>query len=165
MEFLNNVLLLLFIGMAVYLTIGFIKTRKEVTIKAPKFSKSILIIFALLTFMNIMTLLIYNSVLDIIRTVLITYVIIVMFLLKDGLGENGVVANSTYINYDLIEAYDFEKIKKGFKVYIGYRSVNERKDSKPINEVSIIFDASQEKMVKDKLQQKLPKKYRRMKKS
>lgn len=164
MDFLNNILLGLFLALAVYLSYGFIKTRKEVTIAAFKIDKTKLILFGVLMVMNVLTLIVNNTWLDIFRTIIITYVIIMMFLLKDGIGERGIVANSTFVSYDDIEIYDYETVKNGFKVYFGYRSASERKKQKAIYEASIIFDSKQEKEVKDKLQQNLAKKYRRMKK-
>ncbi|MCI5773242.1 MAG: DUF5673 domain-containing protein [Erysipelotrichaceae bacterium] len=165
MEFLNNILLGLFIALAVYLTYGYFKTHKEVQIACKNKDKTKIFLYGSLMIMNILTLIVNHGVMDIIRTIIVSYVILLMFLLKDGIGKNGIIANSTFIVYQDIEIYDQETTKDGFKLYVGYRSANDRKKQRDMSETSLVFDAKDEKAIKELLQQKLPKKQRRMKKS
>lgn len=165
MNTFDTVLMIVFTIIAVFLTIQFIKVNKKISIKSKRASNFKLILLGSLLVMNILTLLVYTTIVDIVRVVVIGIVIILFMILKDGVGPEGVVIGTSFIPYEYISAYDYAQEKKGFKLFVEYRDEVDRKKNRGPFISTVTFDKQKEKEVLELLQNKLPKRYKRMKKS
>lgn len=165
MNSFDIVLMIVFTIIAVYLTIQFVKVNKKISIKSKRASTFKLILLGFLLFMNVLTLVAYTTIVDIIRVVVIGVVIVIFMSLKDGIGPEGVVIGTSFIPYEYISAYDYAQEKKGFKLFVEYCDEVDRKKNRGPYVSSVTFNKEKEKEVLNLLQNKLPKKYKRMKKS
>ena len=113
---------------------------------------------------DIFSFFIYVDILDLVRIIISTLVVFLFLLLRDGIGDDAIFGTATRIYYRDILAYDFKRSDKSFNVYFLYNDQKDASKGKGPYNLCIEFDLSKEKDVICTLQNKLPKKYKRLKK-
>lgn len=164
MDILNDVLLIIFIAIFVFLAYQVIIMYKTVTMYAMPIKKWKIAIVVFLIIFDIFSFFIYVDILDLVRIIISTLVVFLFLLLRDGIGDEAIFGTATRIYYRDILAYDFKRSEKSFNVYFLYNDQKDASKGKGPYNLCIEFDLSKEKDVICTLQNKLPKKYKRLKK-
>lgn len=160
MDFTTNVLMgIIFAGLGGYLGFQFLKTRNKITIYDKKwnFTKMMLLFFGVF---NLLTVFSLRTPLDIFRFLAMTFAIAMFLFLKEGVGEEGIVSSGHFHTYQEISAYDYKDYKKEFHVYFVIGKENKGKETYAI----VRFEQEKKESVKKLLDQKIGRKYTRIKK-
>lgn len=164
MDTLNNILLIIFLALLVFLAYQVFIMYKTVKMFATPIKKWKIAIAIFLLIFDIFSLFIYVDILDMIRIIVSSLVVFLFLLLRDGIGDEAIFGTATRIYYDDIMAYDFKRTDKTFNVYFLYNDQKDAAKGKGPYNLCIEFDLNKEKDVICTLQNKLPKKYKRLKK-
>ena len=156
----NYILTVLFLGLGIWLAIGFFRTHKYMKYKERMWSPS-RILFAVAAVLAIFTLFVMRSTLDYIRAAATIFAIVMFFYQRNGLGETGVADLGKMVSWKEIKAYDYAKSEKKFTVYM--TAVDEKHKDETFN-ITQDFDLKYEEEIKALLKEQIGKKYRRMRK-
>ena len=161
----NIIISLIFLAFAVLFAIRFIKTRRKVTIKnqQPKMLIYLIAILAILMIISIVITYQTNTIMDYLRLALALIVIIMFYLVRDGLGNDGISVNGAYYTWDDINGWDYAKDDKGTYIYFMANSQKRDKNGK-ITPKMIFFGKEEGEEAISLLKNKVPKKYKRMRK-
>lgn len=146
---------------AIMMLVHMVKHYKWIEIPDRQWSalKILFLAIGLLTILSILTdTSMITSLSGILRTVTTTAAVIIYLLMKDGIGEQGLVSGITTYTWKDIKAYDYEEDNKKFHVFF----VMDSSKGEQVRE--LIFDRDKEEEVKDLLKKNLGRKYTRMKK-
>lgn len=159
--FSNVLLLAIFVGMAVWMVVGYVKTHDKVEIKDFMWTGN-RIIFAIAGALALVSAFMFNNLWDYLRLISMVVAIVMFLLMRDGIGPDGVVSMGKFTPYEDVKAYDFQAKKKRFEVYF---TCAENKDGKnDYYNLIIDFDLKDEEKIKAYLKEKIGRKYTRMKK-
>lgn len=158
----NLILSILFGGMAVWMLWSYFRTRKEITICDRKITAT-RIIFLVAGVISILTVFMYNTLMDYIRIAAMCAAIAGFLLMRDGVGENGAVSMGKFTPWSMIKAYDCGYDKKKFTA-IFICSDKSGKKAENYN-AYIDFDRKNGEAVQKLLKEKIGNKYTRMRKN
>ncbi len=143
-----------------------IRLRGKVTIQDEQPKILLIMIMVLVTLMIVSTIWTYqtNTIMDYLRLILTIVVIILFYLLRDGVGEEGVSITGKHYIWDDINAWDYGKNDKGTSLYFTMNNQKEDKDGKVNPKIINLSDDKAEEAIKI-IKNYIPKKYKRMRKS
>lgn len=101
----------------------------------------------------------WNNIGAVLRSILMIVTMIFMFLLQDGIGEQGIFFSGQLYSWDRIFQYDYYDYKKKKRVFFAMDR------TRPTEGRFIDFDLSKEKEVQFYLQKHIARKYHRTKKT
>lgn len=156
----NIVIILIFGGLGTWLLTGYLKTKKQITVKDKSWNFS-RIVFAVAGVMSIVTIIFCQTVLDFVRLFATEFCIIMFLLQRDGIGEEGVVSLGQFFSYKDVKAYDVHEAGKKTNCLFMVEEKGAKKTSEYTLELS--FAAKDTETIKTLLKNKIGKKYRRMK--
>ena len=157
----NVVLIVMFGGMGAWLFTGWFRTRGKITIYDRRWTAS-RILFVVAGVMSFLTLAVKSTLLDYIRIVCMLFCIISYLLVRDGIGEEGVSCNGSFVPWQEVRGYDFQQDKKNFIAMFAVWDKASVKNGDYIMNVS--FAQEDKEQVIAFLKKKIGKKYTRMKK-
>ena len=105
----------------------------------------------------------FTGILDFVRSVAMTVMIILFLSLREGMGPEGFVYSGTIIPYTAVSHYDTKSDEKYCMVYVIFRE--KVKDKVEESSIVLRFKKENEKEVLQHLQTTLPKKQKRIKKA
>lgn len=156
---------LIFVAFAILFAIRLIKNKGKVTIKNQQ-PKVLLYLIGILVILIILSSIITyqtNTIMDYIRLGLVVIVITMFYLVHDGVGEDGASVNGVFFNWDDFNGWDYSKDEKGTTVYFMADSQKRDKNGKITPKV-IFFNKEKGEEAINLLKNKVPKKYKRMRK-
>ena len=163
METISNVILFgVFLGLGLWLAYAWLRTHKHVKIKERMWSPS-RILFAVAAVLALLTLFVMKSALDFARGGATIFCIVMFFLQRNGMGEDGVADLGKMVSWSEVKAYDYLRGEKKFTVYMNTIDAKDKKHE--TYQITQDYDLKDEDAVKELLQKQIGKKYRRMKKN
>ncbi len=159
-QYSNSIISVVFGVLAIWLFRGVYTTRGKMVIKDRQWTVQ-RIIFIVAGVMILLTGLLYTSLLDWLRLIIMLLCIVAFLLSRDGIGHQGVCSTGRYIPYTEIRNYDYDEKKNKFVVY--FTAMDKGKNANDYN-LSIDFDLKDAEAVKKLLKTHIGKKYIRMKK-
>ena len=153
----NLILMAFFLGMDGYFIYRFFRTRKYIKV-VDRFPTFIYVMMSLLFFSILITMLFdpMNNMLSYVRSGLMLLLVVMFFLARDGIGDEGIVVSGRFIPYSDIKGWDYEEDKKVFRTYYSLGDNNFR---------TVSFELKNKDAVLELLKEHIQKKYMRMRKS
>ncbi|MDD6229352.1 DUF5673 domain-containing protein [Stecheria sp. CLA-KB-P133] len=163
---MGNVLNIIFIvgfgGLGIAMLVRYSRIRKQVIVQ-DKMWNGIRIGFGMIEILALVSLFsTNNTILDYLRVFAMVLACSGYMVVRDGMGENGLVHNGKLIPWQLVRAWDYEDTKKRYEVYYTIESTNPKKPDK-YSTIEIDYDPANKEQVKKFLQVNLARKYTRMK--
>ena len=127
--YLNMVLVAAFVIISVLMLVRWFKVNKKVMIADQAWStlRMIFLAFGLLSMFLLVSSSVSKSGWDTARLVASIALVTVYMLLRDGVGEEGIVAGGKLYPWKIVRAYDWEERKKVIAVYFTVESTNKKK--------------------------------------
>ena len=144
-NFSNVLLLAVFAGMAVWMVMGYVRTHNKVKIKDYMWTGN-RIIFAIAGVLALTTAFMYTSVWDYLRLIAMMIAIVMFLLMRDGIGDEGIVSMGRFTPYEDVKAYDFQVKKKRFEVY--FTCTDSKKEKPEYYNLMIDFRKEDEEEIK-----------------
>ncbi len=157
----NIVLIAMFGGMGIWLFTGWLRTKGKITIYDRRWTAG-RILFVAAGVVSLMTLFVYAEPIDYVRIICMLFCIISYILVRDGVGEEGVSCNGSFVPWQEVRGYDFQEEKKGFTTLFAIWDKASSKSGDYI--MNVTFAKEDEEKVRAFLKKKIGKKYTRMKK-
>lgn len=166
MDILNVVIGTAFIGISIPLLLRWRKINKNVIIQDQQWStmRILLLIVGVLSILSLIFQYQSLSYFDIYRLTGTVVAVSVYMLVRDGVGEEGLVSGGKLYPWSEVRAYDYEKRKNVVAVYFTIESQNE-KSPDDYRSKELDFSIQDESQLKRFLQNNLGRKYTRMKKN
>lgn len=165
-DIINIVISIVFFALSIPLFFRWRKLRDKVIIADQQWSTTRIIFLALgvLSFLSLLMQGSSMSMFDIVRLTATVVAVSIYMVVRDGVGEEGLVASGKLIPWSEVRAYDYEQRKNVVAVYF---TVESQKEDKPDDYRSKELDfANEDKEILMKfLQTNLGRKYTRMKKN
>lgn len=164
-DIINIVIIAIFGVLSILMLFRFHRLRGKVIIQDQQWSavRIMFLILGLLTFINLVMTTDSATLLDYIRLAVTLVAITVYMMMRDGVGEEGMVAGGKFIPWHEVRSYDYEEKKHVVAVYFTVESQNEKKpDNYTTKELDFSND-DKENLFKF-LKMNLGRKYTRMKK-
>lgn len=157
----NLALAVLFGAFAIMMLVHMVRYRKWIQIPDRQWS-ALKIIFLAIGILTILSFFTNTSMLTtisgLLRTCTTIAAVIIYLMMKDGIGEKGLVSGINAYAWKDIKAYDFEEDNKNFRVFF----VLDADKGDQVRE--LVFDRDKEEEVRNLLKNHIGRKYTRMKK-
>lgn len=164
-DIINWIIIAIFGVLSIFMIIRFTKLKGKVIIQDQQWSfvRIMFLILGLLTFLNLLMTTKTATLWDYIRLAVTLIAITVYMMMRDGVGEEGMVSGGKFIPWREVRSYDYEEKKRTVAVYF---TVESQDDKKPDNYTTKELDfANEDKENLFKfLKMNLGRKYTRMKK-
>lgn len=161
-DYVNILLCALFGGMGIWMLLSYFKTNKKILIKDRTwtFSRGLFLAAGIAA---AVTVVFYNTFLDYLRIITMLMAIAGFLLMRDGVGEEGIVSMGKFTPWKMIRNYDCGMNKKKFTVIF---NCNDKSGKSKDTYMSYIdFDVKDADKVQALLKEKIGNKYIRMKKN
>lgn len=156
----NWILTAVFGALGIWLLMEYVKTNKKIRIADRRWTVS-RVLFAIAGLMALVSVVLYNSIMDYIRLAVMAFCIIIFLMMHDGVGDEGIVAYGHFTPWNDLKAYDFKSGKKKFEVF--FTAIDRGSKKGEEYSIQVAFANQQEEEVKALLKKHIGKKYRRMK--
>lgn len=103
-----------------------------------------------------------QTTLEIIRNIGCAFVCLLFAALNDGIGESGIYSNGNFISFASINGYDLQEKDKSYNLVISFNT-QEKKGGVSNHTVTLRFSLKNKDKVKQLIESKIKRKYRRMK--
>lgn len=161
----NLVISAIFAVLAVIMFIRWQKWKGKVMIPDQQWS-TVRILFLCLGVMSFISLLITSqntTLFDYLRLATTILAVSAYMVVRDGVGEDGLVSGGRFYPWKIVRAFDMEEKKKVLAVYFTVESQNEKKPDEYVTK-ELDFANEDKESVKEFLKLNLHRKYTRMKK-
>ncbi|MBR2726412.1 MAG: hypothetical protein IKD71_00785 [Solobacterium sp.] len=158
---LSVIISVLFAGILVYMLGIYFKNRKYIIIKGKNMTRYRMLMLSALMF-SLVTLVAAETMYDTVRSILMTLALSAVILVRDGIGEEGIVYNYRRLPFYGISRYDYYESRSAFVVVFQLVGEDKNKQTSTIN-IEMLFELRDGERVRKLLVEKLPKKHMRMK--
>lgn len=165
-DIINIVIGTVFIAVSIPLFIRWRKINKKVIIQDQQWS-TMRILFLVVGVLSILSLLLDGANMtyfDVYRLTGTVFAVSIYMLVRDGVGEEGLVSGGKLYPWSEVRAYDYETRKNVIAVYFTIESQNESKPD-DYRSKELDFSKQDEEQLKKFLEMNLGRKYTRMKKN
>ena len=160
---LSIIISVLFAGILVYMLSLYFRNRKYIIIKGKNMTRYRMLMLSALMF-SLVTLVAAETVYDMVRSILMTLALCTVMLVRDGIGEEGIVYNYRRLPFYGVSRYDYYESRSAFVVVFQFVGEDNNNQTSTMN-IEMLFELRDGDRVKKLLIEKLPKKHMRMKTS
>ncbi len=161
---MNIILIVSFSILSVLMLFRWFKNRGRVMIQDQQWSyiRILFLIVGLLSILSFVTVP-NNSFLDYARLTVMVVAVSAYMIVRDGVGEEGLVSGGKFYPWEIVRAYDYKELKNVVEVYFTVDSTNEKKPDEYTTKVLDFSNESKDILMRF-LEINLGRKYTRMKK-
>ncbi len=165
-DIINIVISVVFVGLSIPLFIRWRKLNGKVIISDQQWSTMRILFLAIgvLSVISMITQASSMSMFDILRLTATIIAVSIYMVVRDGVGEEGLVSGGKLYPWSEVRAYDYERRKNVIAVYFTVESQNEKKPD-DYRSKELDFSVEDEALLKKFLENNLGRKYTRMKKT
>ncbi|MBR4164322.1 MAG: hypothetical protein IKR11_12430 [Solobacterium sp.] len=160
---MNIILIASFSVLSVIMLVRWFLNRGKVMIQDQQWSyiRILFLIVGLLSILSFVTS--NNSFLDYVRLTVMVIAVSAYMIVRDGVGEDGLVSGGKFYPWEIVRAYDYKELKNVVEVYFTVDSTNEKKPDEYTTKVLDFSNESKDILMRF-LEINLGRKYTRMKK-
>lgn len=165
-DIINIIISVIFFGLSIPLFIRWRKLNGKVIISDQQWS-TMRILFLAIGVLSVISLITQGSsmsMFDILRLTATIIAVSIYMVVRDGVGEEGLVSGGKLYPWSDVRAYDYERRKNIIAVYFTVESQNEKKPD-DYRSKELDFSVEDEELLKKFLENNLGRKYTRMKKN
>ena len=160
---MNIILIASFSVLSVIMLVRWFLNRGKVMIQDQQWSY-IRIMFLVVGLLSILSFIASNnSILDYVRLTVMVVAVSAYMIVRDGVGEDGLVSGGKFYPWEIVRAYDYKELKNVVEVYFTVDSTNEKKPDEYTTKVLDFSNESKDILMRF-LEINLGRKYTRMKK-
>lgn len=165
-DIINIVISVIFVGLSIPLFIRWRKLTGKVIISDQQWStmRILFLVIGVLSVISMITQASSMSIFDILRLTATIIAVSIYMVVRDGVGEEGLVSGGKLYPWNEVRAYDYERRKNVIAVYFTVESQNEKKPD-DYRSKELDFNVEDEELLKKFLENNLGRKYTRMKKT
>ena len=165
-DIINIVISVIFVGLSIPLFIRWRKLTGKVIISDQQWStmRILFLVIGVLSVISMITQASSMSIFDILRLTATIIAVSIYMVVRDGVGEEGLVSGGKLYPWSDVRAYDYERRKNVIAVYFTVESQNEKKPD-DYRSKELDFSVEDEELLKKFLENNLGRKYTRMKKN
>ena len=158
---LSIVISVFFAGILGYMLVLYFRNRKYIIIKGKNMTRYRMLMLSALMF-SMVTFVAAETTYDLVRSILMTLALCSVMLVRDGIGEDGIVYNYRRLPFYGVTRYDYYESRSAFVVVFQFSGEDKNNQMQTMN-IEMLFELRDSDKVKKLLAEKLPKKHMRMK--
>lgn len=163
-DIMNYILIGTFSVLSVLMLIRYFKNKDKVFIQDQQWSyiRILFLVIGILSILSFVTLK-DQTILDYIRLTVMVVAVTAYMIVRDGIGETGIVVGGKFYPWNIVRAYDYKDLDKVTEVYFTVESTDEKKPDQYSTKVLDFSKEDREVLLKF-LELNHYRKYTRMKK-